>query len=296
MAKIGFVGLGHMGLPMAINLIRANHEVTGYDISPLAQASLSDAGGKLASNLVELAKDNDILITMLQTGTQVQTVCYGEQGLYTHAKPKTLHIDCSTIDMPTAQALQTEAQRFNLLAVDAPVSGGVAGAQAKTLTFLVGGEHNACTLAQPILKDMGKQIILTGTSGSGQAAKICNNMLLGITMVAVSECFLLAERLGLSPQKLHDVVTHASGQCWVMDRYVPVPNVLDTVPANHNYQPGFTINMMLKDLYFSQTAAQQSNLHTPLGQLATQIFQKGQSAGLGDLDFSAIIKSLIFST
>ncbi|MCX7119674.1 MAG: 3-hydroxyisobutyrate dehydrogenase [Legionellales bacterium] len=292
MAKIGFIGLGHMGLPMVVNLIRAQHEITGYDISPAAQASLTQAGGTLANNLPELAKQNDIVITMLQTGAQVQAVCYGESGIYAHAKPNTLHIDCSTIDVPSAQDLQNKASQHALLAVDAPVSGGVSGAQAGTLTFLLGGDATACATAQPILQSMGKQIILTGASGSGQAAKICNNMLLGISMLAVSECFLLAERLGLSAQKLHEVVTHASGQCWVMDRYVPVPDVLENVPANHDYQAGFSLNMMLKDLNFSQAAAQHCDLKTPLGQLATKIFQQGKEAGLGDLDFSAIIKTL----
>lgn len=292
MAKIGFIGLGHMGLPMVVNLINANHEVTGYDISPIAQAALTQAGGTLAASIPELAAQNDVVITMLQTGAQVQAVCFGEAGVYAHAKPHTLHIDCSTIDVPTAQELQSQAQRHQLLAVDAPVSGGVSGAQAGTLTFLVGGESAACDLARPILQNMGKQIILTGASGSGQAAKICNNMLLGISMLAVSECFLLADRLGLSAGKLHEVVTHASGQCWVMDRYVPVPHVLENVPANHDYKAGFSLNMMLKDLNFSQAAAQHCDLQTPLGQLATQLFQQGQAAGMGDLDFSAIIKLL----
>lgn len=292
MAKIGFVGLGHMGLPMALNLVRGQHQVTGFDVSPSAQEAFLQAGGSLAPNLPALAQDNAILITMLQTGAQVQTVCYGDQGLYTHAKSQTLHIDCSTIDVPTAQDLQAQAALHHLLAVDAPVSGGVTGAQAATLTFLVGGDSHACAAATPILKMMGKQIIPTGASGSGQAAKICNNMLLGISMIAVSECFLLAERLGLSPQKLHEVVTHASGQCWTMDRYVPVPDVLENVPANHAYQAGFSLNMMLKDLNFSQAAAQHCALDTPMGQLATKLFQQGKEQGMGDLDFSAIIKLL----
>lgn len=292
MAKIGFIGLGHMGLPMVVNLIRAQHNVTGYDISSAAQAALTQAGGTLASSVAELAAQNDVVITMLQTGAQVQAVCYGEAGVYSHAKPHALHIDCSTIDVPTAQDLQIKAQQHKIFTVDAPVSGGVSGAQAGTLTFLVGGDSAACALAQPILQNMGKQIILTGASGSGQAAKICNNMLLGISMLAVSECFLLAERLGLNAQKLHEVVTHASGQCWIMDRYVPVPHVLENVPANHDYKAGFSLNMMLKDLNFSQAAAQHCDLQTPLGQLATQLFQQGKEAGLGDLDFSAIIKLL----
>lgn len=292
MAKIGFIGLGHMGLPMAINLMHAKHQVTGFDLSPTAQTAFIDAGGTIAAQLSDLASQHDILITMLQSGTQVQSVCYGDTGLYAHARANTLHIDCSTIDVPTARDLQAHAQQYSILAVDAPVSGGVAGAQAATLTFMVGGESPACASATPILSAMGKQIILTGTSGSGQAAKICNNMILGITMLAVSEGFVLAEHLGLSSQKLHEVVTHASGQCWIMDRYVPVPNVLDHVPANHEYQPGFSLAMMLKDLNLSQAAAEQCNLSTPVAHLATQIYQAAKNIGLGDLDFSVIIKTL----
>lgn len=292
MAKIGFIGLGHMGQPMILNLMRTEHQVTGYDISPIATAALTQAGGSIASTISELAAQNDIVITMLQTGAQVKDVCYGEMGIYQSARANTLHIDCSTIDVPTAQELHTQAYQHNLLAVDAPVSGGVAGATAATLTFLLGGESDACTTATPILKAMGKQVILTGASGSGQAAKICNNMILGISMLAVSEGFLLAKRLGLSAQKLHEAVTHASGQCWVMDHYVPVPDVLDNVPANRDYQAGFSLNMMLKDLNFSQAAAQDCEIKTPIAELATKIFQTAKDQGLGDLDFSAVIRLL----
>ena len=241
------------------------------------------------SDLPTLAQHNEIVITMLQSGDQVRSVCYGEQGLYQHARPSMLHIDCSTIDVPCAQEIYQRAHQFDLLAVDAPVSGGVAAAQAATLTFMLGGNPAECTAATPILQAMGKQVIQTGASGSGQAAKICNNMILGISMLAVSEGFILAQRLGLSPQKLHEVVTHASGHCWVMDHYVPVPNVLENVPANHAYQPGFTLNMMLKDLHLSQTAAQTHQVTTPIANMATQIFEHAQTSGLGSLDFSSVI-------
>lgn len=292
MANIGFVGLGHMGLPMAINLIKAGHHVTGYDVQPEAMLALTQAGGHSTSQLATLAKTNQILITMLQTGQQVTSVCCGEQGLYAHASPKTLHIDCSTIDVPTAQAIHNAAQQCQLLTVDAPVSGGVSGAKAGTLTFMVGGDTDAYEAAYPILETMGKLIIPTGHTGSGQAAKMCNNMILGISMIAVAEGFSLAEQLGLSPQKLHEVVTHASGQCWVMNQYVPVPGVLDNVPANHDYQAGFSLAMMLKDLRLSQHAAEQTGLQTPIAQLATQMYEEAQNAGLGSLDFSAIIKQI----
>lgn len=292
MAKIGFIGLGHMGLPMILNLMRTEHQITGYDISPTATTALTTAGGKLANNIAELAAQNDIVITMLQTGDQVKEVCCGNSGIYHSARPNTLHIDCSTIDVHTTQEINRLAYQQHLRAVDAPVSGGVTGAKAGTLTFLLGGETDACAAASPILNAMGKQVVLTGASGSGQAAKICNNMILGISMLAVSEGFLLAKRLGLSAQKLHEAVTHASGQCWVMERYVPVPDVLENVPANHDYQAGFSLNMMLKDLNFSQAAAQDCGLKTPIAELTTKIFQTAKDQGLGDFDFSAVIKLL----
>ena len=290
MASIGFIGLGHMGLPMAINLIKAGHLVTGYDLQSQSLSAFAQAGGKTAANVRQLAENHTIIITMLQTGQQVTEVCFGKEGFYPHTIPQTLHIDCSTIDVPSAQEIHRKAQHHQLLSVDAPVSGGVAGAHAGTLTFMVGGSAAACDAAHAILNRMGKQIILTGEPGSGQAAKICNNMILGISMLAVCEGFTLAQSLGLTPQKLHEVVTHASGQCWVMDHYVPVPDVLDNVPANQDYKAGFTLSMMLKDLHLSQQAADTSGLSTPIAQLATQLFQQGKNAGFGDLDFSAMIK------
>lgn len=292
MANIGFVGLGHMGLPMAINLIKAGHQVTGFDVQMSAITALTQAGGNCAKDLKTLAQSNDILITMLQTGQQVLDVCCGEQNLYAHAAPQALHIDCSTIDIPSARAIHKAAQQHQLLAVDAPVSGGVNGAKAGTLTFMIGGYKEAYEAAHPILQTIGKLVIATGNPGSGQAAKICNNMILGISMIAVAEGFSLAQQLDLSPQKLHEVVTHASGQCWVMNQYVPVPDVLENVPANHNYQPGFSLSMMLKDLHLSQHAAEQTGLVTPIAKLATQLYQDAQNAGLGSLDFSSIIKQI----
>ncbi|PJD92851.1 MAG: 3-hydroxyisobutyrate dehydrogenase [Legionella sp.] len=290
--NIGFVGLGHMGLPMAINLVKAGHCVTGFDLQDTAKNAFIQAGGMIASNLSTLSNTQDIFITMLQSGSQVTSVCYGQDGLYAHARQHTLHIDCSTIDVPTTLDLHHHAQTSGLCMVDAPVSGGVAGAAAATLTFMLGGTPEACATSTPILEAMGKQIILTGNAGSGQAAKICNNMILGISMIAVAEGFMLAEKLGLAPKKLHEVVTHASGQCWVMDKYVPVPAVLENMPADRNYQPGFSLSMMLKDLHLSQEAAEHSGVTTPIAHLATQLFQTAKAEGLGDLDFSAIIKQI----
>lgn len=290
MAKIGFVGLGHMGLPMAINLIKARHSVTGYDLQQSAKDQLLKAGGLVATDLKELVKEQDIIITMLQTGQQVLSVCRGSDGLFTHAKQGSLFIDCSTIDVISSREVHQLAKEYHLLAVDAPVSGGVVGAAAGTLTFMVGGEKSAFDLAHPILSFMGQKIIHTGNAGSGQAAKICNNMILGISMIAVSEAFTLGKQLGLSPQKLFEVVSNSSGQCWAMSKYAPVPGVLENVPANNEYKPGFAAAMMLKDLKLSQNAAQSVHVETPLGAATAALYQQFINQGCGDLDFSAIIK------
>lgn len=292
MAGIGFVGLGHMGLPMAINLIKAGHAVTGFDINAESLLALANAGGIAAASLDDLVFEKDILITMLQTGEQVKQVCLEGKGLYHQANSPLLHIDCSSIDVESSRHLHREAAAHNLLKVDAPVSGGVKGANAGTLTFMVGGTDEAFAQAKIILSAMGKKIYHTGLAGSGQAAKICNNMVLGISMIAVSEAFVLAEKLGLAPQKLFEVVNNSSGQCWAMSQYVPVPNLLPEVPANNNYQPGFTAAMMLKDLLLGQHAAQKAQVQTLLGQQATAIYQQFNNDGFGQLDFSAIIKAV----
>lgn len=290
MAKIGFVGLGHMGLPMAINLVKAGHCVTGYDLQPNALQQLSKAGGLIATQLGDAAIEQDVIITMLQKGEQVQQVCGGTNGLFFHATKGALFIDCSTIDVHNSREVHQLAKENQLLSIDAPVSGGVAGAAAATLTFMVGAEEQAFAKAQPILACMGKKIIHTGDSGSGQAAKICNNMILGISMIAISEAFTLGKKLGLSAEKLFEVVSNSSGQCWAMTHYVPVAGILDNVPANNAYQPGFASTMMLKDLLLSQEAAKSVHLDTPLGAQCTTLYQDFINKGLGDLDFSAIIK------
>lgn len=290
MAKIGFVGLGHMGLPMAINLVKAGHHVTGYDLQPMALQNFAAAGELIAHNLQEAAHKQDIIITMLQTGQQVLRVCHGKDGLLQHMAAETLFIDCSTIDVNSARELHQLAKTNGIHAVDAPVSGGTAGAAAGTLTFMVGGEEVAFKAAHPILSAMGQKIIHTGIAGSGQAAKICNNMILGISMIAISEAFVLAEQLHLSPQKLFEVVSNASGQCWAMTKYAPVAGVLDNVPANNDYKPGFAAAMMLKDLILSQDSAESVHVTTPLAAKATELYQRFIDQGLGDTDFSAIIK------
>lgn len=288
--KIGWIGLGHMGLPMAINLLKAGHQVIGFDLQAEALAAFAQAGGIAAETLQATACEQDVIITMLQTGQQVQQVCLGEAGLFAKAKPGSIYIDCSSIDVNQSRTIYNQAMQHNLIAVDAPVSGGVKGACAATLTFLVGGSLKAFLTVKPILDCMGKIIVHTGESGSGQAAKICNNMLLGVSMIAVSEAFLLAEQLGLTAQKLHEVITKSSGKCWVMEHYVPVTGVLDDVPANHAYQAGFAAAMMLKDLNLSQQLARQNNVKTPLSEQATSLYQQLNDNGMGDLDFSAIIK------
>lgn len=290
MAKIGFVGLGHMGLPMAINLVKAGYQVSGYDLQQSALQNFANAGGVIAQNMLEVAQEKDILITMLQTGQQVLGVCHGHDGLLTMLKQGSLLIDCSTIDVNSARELHQLAHTQGIRVVDAPVSGGTAGAAAGTLTFMVGGEEAAFHAAQPILAVMGQKIIHTGDAGSGQAAKICNNMILGISMIAVSEAFVLAEQLHLSPQKLFEVVSNSSGQCWTMSKYAPVAGVLENVPANNEYKPGFAATMMLKDLLLSQESAHAVQITTPLGAKATALYQHLIEQGLGEADFSAIIK------
>lgn len=292
MAKIGFVGLGHMGLPMAINLVKAGHKVTGYDLQSAAREQFAAAGGIAAHHLLDAAKEQELIITMLQTGQQVLHVCLGVDGLFSKASAGMLHIDCSTIDVNSAREVHQLAAESGLLAVDAPVSGGVAGATAGTLTFMVGGNDNAVTLAKPILAAMGQKIIHTGSAGSGQAAKICNNMILGISMVAISEAFTLGQELGLTPQKLFEVVSNSSGQCWAMTKYAPVAGVLDNVPANNQFKPGFAAAMMLKDLVLSQKAADSVQVTTPLGAATTSLYQHFIDQGFGELDFSGIIQSI----
>lgn len=291
MAHIGFVGLGHMGLPMAINLVRAGHVVTGFDQQPQAIAAFVAEGGLGASTLQETAQGQDVVITMLQTGQQVHAVCLGESGLFSLMKKNTLFMDCSTVGVEAIRTIHAEAALLSLQCLDAPVSGGVAGAVGAVLTIMVGGPAATFEQAKPFLSCLGTTLIHTGEAGSGQAAKLCNNMILGVSMIAVSEAFLLAERLGLSPQKLHEVVTQSSGQCWSMSRHVPLPGILPHVPANYGYQPGFSTTMMLKDLMLSQAAAASVGLKTVLGASATALYHDVKDS-IGPLDFSAIVMCL----
>jgi len=292
MPNIGFIGLGHMGGPMAKNLVKAGFNVTVFDLNPSAMDSLATLGAKKASSIASLAADNDVFITMLQTGSQVSSVCLSDDGLFSHAKPGSLFIDSSSIDVPTSRGLTQHALEKGLLAVDAPVSGGVAGAESASLTFMVGGNEESFNAALPLLQVLGKKIVHAGQTGTGQAAKICNNMILGISMAAISEAYVLAETLGLKADKLFEIASSASGQCWAMTSYSPIPGLVENVPSNNDYKPGFTAAMMLKDLALSQDAAKNENVHTELGQTAMQLYQQFIDAGNGDLDFSAIIKNI----
>ncbi len=288
MTSVGFIGLGHMGLPMALNLLKKGYQVVGYDISTESKAAFVAQGGKVVDDLESLAGNKDVMITMLQTPEQVLQVCLGDQGIFKRMQVGALYMDCSTIGVETICKLHEAAKLHGLLSLEAPVSGGVRGAVFGSLTLMVGGDESLFEAYQPLLSCLGTTVIHTGGAGSGQAAKLCNNMLLGISMIAVSEAFLLAERLGLSHQKLHDVVTQSSGQCWSMSVHAPVPHVVPQSPANDDYQPGFSTKMMLKDLRLGQQAAAAVGFTTTLGALATEIYtKKGQE--IADLDFSAII-------
>ena len=290
MARIAFIGLGNMGLPMAQNLIKAGHQVEGVDVNPAALDKLKAAGGTTVETATTAGARADVVITMLPAGKQVREVYLGANGIIENANAGTLLIDCSTIDVETARAVGTAAEQKGLLMIDAPVSGGVTGAAAGTLTFMCGGSPQAFTRAQSILEKMGKTIVHAGGSGNGQAAKICNNMILGISMIAVSEAFVLAEKLGLDHQKLFDISSKSSGQCWAMTSYCPVPGLVPASPANRDYQPGFTAAMMLKDLQLAQDAAKAAGAKTELGAGAAKLYSRYAESGEAGRDFSGIIR------
>ena len=289
MAKIGFIGLGNMGLPMALNLVKAGHEVAGFDLSSEAKAKLAEAGGRAATTLAEVAAGAEVIVSMLPEGRHVEAV-YGE--LFGLVPAGTLFIDSSTIHVETARKVAAAATAAGHEMVDAPVSGGTGGAAAGTLTFMVGGSDAGFAAAKPILDRMGKTIVHAGTAGAGQAAKICNNMILGISMVAVCEGFALAEKLGLDAQKLFDIASTSSGQCWSLTTYCPVPGPVPTSPANRDYQPGFAAAMMLKDLKLAQDVASSAGQSTPLGAEAAQLFRLFCDHGNAGRDFSGIIEFL----
>jgi len=291
MSNIAFIGLGNMGGPMARNLVKAGHAVTAFDISATVLAPVVEAGAKAAPNVSRAVADAEIVLTMLPAGQHVRTV-YLDDGVLAHAKKGALLIDSSTVDIESARTVHSAAAKAGFDCLDAPVSGGVGGAEAASLTFMCGGSETAFARAEPVLAKMGKRIVLAGGAGAGQAAKICNNMLLAISMIGTCEAFVLAEKLGLDAQKLFDIASTSSGQCWSLTTYCPVPGPVPAAPSNRDYQGGFAAGLMLKDLKLSQGAAQSTGATTPLGAEATQLYSLFAAKGHAGLDFSGIIRML----
>ena len=292
MTAIAFIGLGNMGLPMACNLLRAGHQVVGYDVVASALEAAARAGAQPADSIAQAIAGAKLVITMLPEGRHVRGVYLGDQGIVARAEPDAMLIDCSTIDVDSARAVHAAALERGLEVLDAPVSGGVAGAENATLTFMVGGSEQGVARARPILERMGKAVVHTGPSGNGQAAKICNNMILAISMIGVCEAFVLAERLGLAADKLFEVSSQSSGQCWSLTNYCPVPGPVPSSPANRGYRAGFTAAMMAKDLRLAQDAAQSVDAPTPMGAQARSLYALFANRGHGALDFSAIIRMI----
>lgn len=290
MARVGFIGLGNMGGGMAANLARKGHDVRAFDLSADALAKAKEAGCLPVATAQDAVDGAEAIVTMLPAGTHVESV-YAD-AVFPHAAPSAILIDCSTIDVATARRVAEAATLKGLVAVDAPVSGGIAAAQAGTLTFMVGGTGNAFERAQPFLADMGKTVIHAGGSGAGQAAKMANNMLLGATMIATCEAFRLAERLGLEAQTFYDIASVSSGQSWSMTSYCPVPGVGPETPADRDYQGGFAAALMLKDLRLAMQAAADAGAVTPLGAHATELYEAFVADGQGGTDFSGIIRTL----
>jgi len=290
MAKIAFIGLGHMGGGMAPNLAKAGHEVRAFDLSEEALNAAVEKGCTAAASAEEAVKDAEVVVTMLPAAKHVLDV-YRSQVLG-KAPSSALLIDCSTIDVGSARSIEEEAAAQGYTMVDAPVSGGIAAAASGNLAFMVGGSDEAFARAQPILDPMAKAVIHAGGPGAGQAAKICNNMILGATMIVTCEAFVLAQKLGLNAQTFFDIASKASGQSWSMTTYTPVPGVGPDTPADHDYEGGFASALMLKDLKLAMEAAQQAGAYTPLGGEAEELYQRFVTLGGGSKDFSGIIKML----
>jgi 3-hydroxyisobutyrate dehydrogenase len=289
---IAFIGLGNMGGPMAANLVKAGFAVTAFDLSSDALALAVKNGCTTAQSVAEAVEGKDAVITMLPAGKHVRGIYGGEAGVMAHARAGALFCDCSTIDVQSARDVAADAQSQGFIMVDSPVSGGVAAASAGTLAFMVGGSDAAFAAAKPVLEPMAKAVLHAGDSGAGQAVKICNNMLLGITMIGTAEAFVLARKLGLDTQRFFDISSAASGQNWSMTSYCPEPGPVPASPANNGYKPGFSTAMMLKDLRLAQDAAQTSGTATPLGAEAQALYAMFDSLGGGATDFSGIIQML----
>ena len=293
MATIGFIGLGNMGGPMAANLVKAGHTVTGYDLNPAALAALAQAGGRAADSAAAAVAGASVVITMLPAGEHVREVYLHQGGLIEVTKDAgVLLIDCSTIDVDSARTVTAAAEEAGLAMLDAPVSGGTAGAQNGTLTFMVGGSAEAFSRGEAVLQAMGKNIFHAGGPGAGQAVKICNNMMLAINMVGVSEGFLLAQKLGLDWGKLHQICATATANSWALSNYCPAPGPVPAAPSNRDYAPGFAAALMVKDVKLSQAAAQASGSPTPLAAKALEFYQQVVEAGDGGRDFSVVFRWL----
>jgi 3-hydroxyisobutyrate dehydrogenase len=293
MTTIGFIGLGNMGGPMAANLVKAGHAVTGYDLNPAALDALAKAGGKIASSAADAVRGASVVITMLPAGEHVRDVYLHQGGLIAAtAAEQPLLIDCSTIDVDSARGVTATAETAGLAMLDAPVSGGTAGAQNGTLTFMVGGTEDAFTRGKPVLEAMGKNIFHAGGPGAGQAVKICNNMMLAINMVGVSEGFLLAQKLGLDWDRLYQICTTATANSWALSNYCPAPGPVPSAPSNRDYAPGFAAALMVKDVKLSQAAAEAAGSPTPLAAQALSFYQQVVDGGDGGKDFSVVFRWL----
>jgi 3-hydroxyisobutyrate dehydrogenase len=292
MSIVAFIGVGNMGGPMARNLLKAQDQVRAFDVSPAAIKPIVEAGAQQSKTALDAVSNADVVVTMLPAGTHVRSVYLEEASVLTAARKDALLIDCSTIDIDSARAVHAAASKAGFDFLDAPVSGGVGGAEAGTLAFMCGGSEKAFARAKPILEKMGKRIVHAGGPGAGQAAKICNNMLLAISMIGTCEAFALGEKLGLEHQKLFDIMSAASGQCWSLTTYCPVPGPVPTAPSNRDYAGGFATALMLKDLKLAQNAAQGAGATTPLGAEAAQLYSLFAAHGNAATDFSGIIKML----
>jgi len=292
MTQIAFIGLGNMGAPMAANLLKAGHRLAVFDLVPEAVARLEQAGARAAASAADAAAGAQVVISMLPAGQHVKGLYLGEGALLDAVGPDALLIDCSTIDAQTARELAAAAGQRGLAMLDAPVSGGVAGAEAGTLTFIVGGEAAALERARPILEAMGKKIFHAGGAGAGQVAKMCNNMLLGILMTGTAEALNLGVANGLDPKVLSEIMKASSGNNWALQVYNPYPGVMDGVPASRGYQGGFGVDLLVKDLGLALAAGMASQTALPLGTLVRQLYLAHSKQGAGRLDFSSIIRFL----
>lgn len=286
--KVAFLGLGNMGLPMALNLVTAGHQVRGFDLVQAQLDAFKASGGVTVSSAADAVPDTDVIISMLPASRHVEALYLGDSGLLAVANPKTLLIDCSTISPKVSQAVAAQAKAKGFAMIDAPVSGGTAGAQAATLTFMVGGDGNDVDRARPLLEKMGKNIFHAGPSGSGQTVKVCNNMLLGIQMLGTSEALRLGIANGMDPKVLSDIMSKSSGRNWVLELYNPCPGVMENVPSSKGYAGGFGVDLMLKDLGLATENASDLDASIPLGDLSRRLYEAHSQAGNGQLDFSSV--------